>query len=270
MFDRALYPGAAAMPYPAVVSPADRDSYFVRREPPAGVDYEAAYWGVVTDPDGNVRDRRLERDQAVGDLSEELSAIESYPGRRVLDVGCGLGFLLSGLSPRWERHGVEVSVYASEFASREYGVRMFTGTLREGLRSGAIAEASFDVVVLHHVIEHVDRPLDLMADVERAVAPGGRLVIGTPDFDGTMARRYGARYRMLHDSTHVSLFTEESMYRLLRDRWWIVERVSHPYFSTRHFRDGVIRLSGTGLSPAFPGSWMTFYCRQHLSPPVGP
>ena len=36
---------------------------------------------------------------------------------RVLDVGCGPGFLLSGLDTRWDRHGVDVSDLACEAAS---------------------------------------------------------------------------------------------------------------------------------------------------------
>ena len=272
--DQQKYPGAARYPYPELerLSPSD-PAYFIRREPPADVDYEASYWGVITDPDGNVRDRRLERDQAVADLSEELEEIEATLGywRRdatskpaVLDVGCGLGFLLSGLSDGWEKHGLDLSHFATDFASREYGIETFTGTLRRALEVGRYRPQSFDVVVLHHVIEHVDRPLDLMADIAAVIRPGGMLVLGTPDFDGAMARRFGPRYRMLHDPTHVSLFTLESTYRMLRDLGWAVDRVGFPYFETRHFTsENLLRVMDTSkLSPAWPGSFMTFYCTR--------
>lgn len=265
MTDQSSYPGASVHPYPHVVLPCE-PAYFVRREPPERPNFEAAYWGTVTDPDGRVRDRRLERDLAVSDLKAEISAVEKWAanGERVLDVGCGLGFLLSALSPRLERFGVEVSSFACSFANREFGLPVFNGTLADALSLGLFKPASFDVVVCHHVVEHVDRPLDLMASIEEVVRPGGLLVLGTPDFDGTMARRYGDRYRMLHDPTHVSLFTQESVYRMLRDRGWTVERVDFPYFETRHWKyleEGEIDL-GAGLSPAFPGSFMTFYCRR--------
>lgn len=257
------YPGASRYPYPHVVGPSELDAYYVRRPAPTDVDFEQAYWGVITDPDGTVRDRRTERERSLEDTAEEISMIESFPGKRILDVGCGLGFLLSGLSDRWEKHGLELSKFAVDFARREYGVDAVQETLAEMIARGGVEP--FDVVVLYHVIEHVNDPVGLMKDIASVLRPGGRLVLGTPDFDGEMARRYGRRYRMLNDKTHVSLFTQESMYRMLRDLGWSIERVSHPYFQTRYFTEAnllKVRDANADVSPAWPGNLMTFYCTR--------
>jgi SAM-dependent methyltransferase len=239
------------------VSPADL-GYFARRDTGTVADFNATYWGTVVDPDGVRRDRTGEREQALADLAIELDYIRRQPPGRVLDVGCGLGFLLSGVPETWERHGVEVSEFAARYASAY-------GTVHVGdLASARFDDSSFDVVVLHHVIEHVDEPVALGREIFRVLRPNGKLILGTPDFDGAMARRFGARYRLLHDPTHVSLFTNESMHRFLRDLGFVIERVEYPFFETRHFsRENVLRLfDTTQVSPPFYGSFMTFFCRK--------
>lgn len=242
-----------------------RPTYFRRREAPPA-DYETRYWGTVVDPDGKERDRASEREQHIGDVSEELRYLNALPPSRILDVGCGLGFFLSGLDHRHERHGVEVSRFASMHA-RTWGT-IHTGTLE----SATYPSASFEAVVLHHVIEHVQDPSALLAEIFRVLAPGGHFVLGTPDFDSAAARRFGKKFRLLHDPTHISLFSCESLQRLVTAHGFVTEGVSFPYFDTRHFTpENLLRMTHTdAISPPFYGSFMTFYLRKpHLRHLVG-
>jgi len=41
---------------------------------------------------------------------------------------------------------------------------------------------SFDLVEAFHVLEHLDRPFDVMREIHRILKPGGRLIIKTPHF----------------------------------------------------------------------------------------
>jgi SAM-dependent methyltransferase len=232
--------------------------YFTRRTPKRAPDYETAYWGTVVDPDGNVRDRLMERQKHLDDVREELDYLNQLPPGRILDVGCGLGYLLSGLGPGWERHGVEVSRFAADHA-RQYG------TIHVGeLADASYPDAYFDAVVMHHVIEHVANPDAVILEARRVLRPGGVLVLGTPDFDSGCARRFGENYRLLHDDTHISLFTNDSMHRFLRDHGFEIDRVGYPFFETRYFTaENLLRLfDTTKVSPPFYGNFMTFYCRR--------
>ena len=186
----------------------ENGKYFTRREPTAPADFEEGYWGVATDPDGNRRNLADERDKKLEDLKDELAHINALPPGRILDVGCGLGHLLSGVDPLWERHGVEISAYAAERAQE-------WGTIWHGnLASANYPAAHFDVVTLYHVIEHMTDPYAEMLEIDRVLRPSGHLIIGTPDFDSACARRFGPRYRMLHDPTHISLFSATSLRRI--------------------------------------------------------
>ncbi len=234
-----------------------RSIYYTRREPPAETEFEEGYWGVVKDPDGNVRDLSRERDKKVEDLKNELAFVNKLPPGRLLDVGCGLGHLLSGVDPRWDRHGIEISEYAAEKAA-EYGT-IFHGDLE----SAGYPDAFFDAVTLYHVIEHMEDPERELREIRRVLKPGGWLIVGTPNFDSACARRFGDNFRLLHDVTHISLFSAESLRRLLEDNGFSVEWEDYPFFETRYFtRENLERLfDSTKMSPAFYGNIMTLYAR---------
>jgi SAM-dependent methyltransferase len=234
-----------------------RSIYYTRREPPAATEFEEGYWGVVKDPDGNVRDLSAERNKKVEDLSCELAFVNKLPPGRLLDVGCGLGHLLSGVDPRWERHGIEISEYAAERAT-EHGV-IFHGDLT----SANYPDRFFDVVTLYHVIEHMEDPERELREIKRVLKPGGWLIAGTPNFDSACARRFGDNFRLLHDVTHISLFSAESLRRLLEDNGFSVDWEDYPFFDTRYFtRENLDRLfDATKMSPPFYGNIMTLYAR---------
>jgi len=241
--------------------PAADHDYFVRRQGSPHPDFEQAYWGTVVDPDGKARDRAAERDKHLADVARELATINDRPPGRVLDVGCGLGFFLSGVAQGWEKHGVEVSAYAAERARR-------WGDIHHGdLESAEYPDAHFDVVVMHHVIEHIPDPARALCEARRILRPDGLLIMATPDFDSGCARHFGERYRLLHDPTHITLFSNESMHRFLRDHGFVIEEVDYPFFETGYFTgENLLRLLDTDrVSPPFYGNFMTFYCRRPAS-----
>jgi SAM-dependent methyltransferase len=225
---------------------------------PGKTSYEDDYWGKVVDPDGLERDRTTERDAHLANLGSEIDFIASLPVGRVLDVGCGLGWLLSALDGGWSRHGVEVSTFAARHAGDH--AEMFVGSLLD-YRS---PPGSFDVIIMHHVIEHMVDPEANIRKIKDLLRPGGWLILGTPDFDSGCARRFGANYRLLHDPTHVSLFSSDSMHRMLRDFGFDIRQVDYPFFETVYFTaDNLLRLlDSDAVSPPFYGNFMTFYCQK--------
>lgn len=226
-------------------------NYFTHR--PSDVNYDG-YWGTVVDPDGVTRTRTEEREQYLDDIKDELAFLKGLPVGRLLDIGCGLGWLLGEL-PEWDRFGIEPTRASTPFRiGRDYVM-----ALHDPLKA-----EFFDVVVMYHVIEHMKHPLKELTKAWELLRPGGILLLATPDFDSPCARRFGTNYRLLHDQTHISLFTNESMRRLLTDYQFIIDRVEFPYFETRHFtEENLLRMiDTTKMSPPFVGNFMTFYCHK--------
>ncbi len=131
-------------------------------------------------------------------------------GGSVLDVGCATGtFLALARSRGWEVAGVEVSAFARERASVRIGVPVAPSLAALG--SGR----RFDVVTLHHVLEHVPDPVGLLRD---GVAPlvGRRLLVEVPNFAALASRVEGRAWRDLRPEQHVYHFTPQTLPRLVR------------------------------------------------------
>lgn len=64
----------------------------------------------------------------------------------------------------------------------------------ENLERQTFADESFDVVVSLDVMEHVNEPKDVLAEVWRTLRPGGSYVFTTPTFKGMTETQRWARY----------------------------------------------------------------------------
>lgn len=112
---------------------------------------------------------------------EELDLIEAHwPSKgRFLDVGCSMGMLLRLARSRgWEAVGVEPSPALSRIASEELGLTVHNCFLDS---APASEEASFDVVALSDVFEHVTEPRQLLSTAARFLKPGGLLYVKVPN-----------------------------------------------------------------------------------------
>jgi SAM-dependent methyltransferase len=99
-------------------------------------------------------------------------AARSVPqGAPVLDVGAG------------------DAPYAELFAHTQYVTLDWEGSLHAGAKTAAITasadamplqDASFDIVLLTQVLEHVLRPADVLREIARVLHPGGRLFATVP------------------------------------------------------------------------------------------
>ena len=217
------------------------------------------YWLESVDPDGNKRNRIDEKEQYISDISAEMDYINKLKPGKILDIGCGLGWLLSAVDDGWEKHGVEISQYASEYATKYANIK------NDDFLNVDYDSNFFDLIVMHHVIEHMENPIENLKQAIRMLKDGGTMIIATPNFDSGCARLFGNNYRLLHDSTHISLFSDDSMQRMLRDHSLLVDYVDYPYFNTRYFnKENLNKLFKTNeISPAFYGNFMTFYCRKN-------
>lgn len=233
------------------------DLYFVSI-PPVDTKYEESYHGVTVDPDEKKRYLLEERTHSLSGIPEITNWVKSNrAGGKILDVGCGPGWFLSSLGSEWDCHGVEISSFASKVANKSG--KIYNGTLEE------YTETGFDVIVMNHVIEHIADPITALKKIKDILNHDGIFIIGTPDFDSAAARRYGDNFRLLNDPTHVSLFSQESMYRCLRDLGFHVDDVEFPYFDTPWFnKENLLKiLDDKGVSPPFYGSNMTFLCSKN-------
>jgi SAM-dependent methyltransferase len=132
---------------------------------------------------------------------------------RVLDVGCGRGFLLEQFRQRgWEVLGTEADDKAAAHAQRVLQLPVKVGAL-EALDLPA---ASFDAIVLWHVLEHLADPTRTLVEVHRLLRPGGTLLVGVPNFGSWEARLCRDKWFHLDVPRHLAHFTPASLERALQ------------------------------------------------------
>jgi 2-polyprenyl-3-methyl-5-hydroxy-6-metoxy-1,4-benzoquinol methylase len=98
-------------------------------------------------------------------------------GKRVVDVGCGLGgFLLSMQAAGAQPLGVEISREAREFARQHLGLPVYEDLPRCLAQTGPV-----DAIVLNDLVEHLADPAELLGIAASALRRGGVLAIWTPN-----------------------------------------------------------------------------------------
>lgn len=98
-------------------------------------------------------------------------------GRRILDIGCGVGTYMQRLREYSARvYGVDVDEEKAQTAAA--GLPNVVLALAEGL---PFATDSFDVVLLNEVIEHVEDDVLTIREAVRCTRTGGHVVIFAPN-----------------------------------------------------------------------------------------
>jgi SAM-dependent methyltransferase len=143
---------------------------------------------------------------------------------RVLDVGCGRGWLLRA----FQRNGCEVT--GTEFS--DAACRFAREVLKLPVRVGLLPELnfpdeSFDVVVMWHVLEHISDPRPTLVEVSRILRPGGIFLVGVPNFGSPEARLTKAGWFHLDVPRHLSHHTRASLTQILGDAGLQVAWSSH-------------------------------------------
>jgi SAM-dependent methyltransferase len=93
------------------------------------------------------------------------------PHMKVVDFGCGCGYLLANIDCK-EKVGVEVNPVARAKA-QEAGIRTVAST-------SEIDDGWADVIVSNHALEHCRHPLEELQALWTKVVPGGLVVLVVP------------------------------------------------------------------------------------------
>lgn len=121
---------------------------------------------------------------------------------RTLDLGCGIGDLLAF---RRNTIGVDINPRTVEYCrSRGVDARLMD-TDRLPFEGG-----EFDSVLMDNVLEHIERPEPLLAEVHRVIRPGGNLLIGVP---GTRGWDSDADHKVRYDERSLRAIGERSGFR---------------------------------------------------------
>jgi len=154
---------------------------------------EAAHFGALAadwwDPKGSsamlhkLNPARLGyiREQVNAHLGADPTTLKPLAGRTALDVGCGAGLLceplarLGAIVTGIDAAAENVAAARSHAGGQGLAIDYRTGELDQ------LGGATFDLVISMEVIEHVADPAAFVAGLAAALAPGGLLIVSTPN-----------------------------------------------------------------------------------------
>jgi SAM-dependent methyltransferase len=141
-----------------------------------------------------------------------VSNLPYVDGGRLLDVGCGNGSLLRTMRwAGWHVEGVEPDTCAAASA-RAAGLTVHN----EPLEQTSLPSASFDAIIMHHVLEHMPTPLETLRHCRRLLRPGGSLWAVTPNLASAGYRTYSVDWVGLEVPRHLVLWNPHSLEQALQ------------------------------------------------------
>jgi len=132
----------------------------------------------------------------------KLCGVGSRP-LNVLDVGCGRGVLLRAFAGMGH-HAVGVERPGSPFGQQP-------NVILRPLEDLGLKPASFDLIVLWHVLEHLRSPLADLKSLKKYLAPGGSIIISVPNIASLQARMFKGSWFHLDLPRHLFHFDDGSM-----------------------------------------------------------
>jgi SAM-dependent methyltransferase len=142
---------------------------------------------------------------------------ESATGeRRILDVGCGTGTMLTYLARFGNAEGVDIDAEAIEYCHAR-GLKKVIQSTADTL---PFADGSFDLVTALDVIEHIDDDLGVLREIKRVLRPGGRLLLTVPAYRFLWGRQDEIN---LHKRRYIA----PEMRQRLQDSGFVVQKLTY-------------------------------------------
>lgn len=132
--------------------------------------------------------------------------------KNMLDVGCGVGYFLEVAKERgWNVYGTEYTDAAIKICTSK-GITMHKGQLNPA----DYAPEFFDVVTSFEVLEHINTPLDEIANITSLIRKGGYFYVTTPNFNSLLRYHLKGTYNVIGWPEHLSYYTPKTLDFLMK------------------------------------------------------
>ena len=143
-------------------------------------------------------------------------------GARLLEIGSGLGHLVGQLEDSFETYGMDINRWAvKESKAVVEETKLQTASAEEI----SFADDCFGVVIIKHIVEHLPNPEKAIDEIGRVTAPGGILILATPNLDSLLKPVKGESWIGYQDPTHISLHAPSVWLGWIRNAGFSLERV---------------------------------------------
>lgn len=142
-----------------------------------------------------------------------LSRRYGRQGARLLEIGSGLGHLVGQLENDFETVATDVNPWALQQSQGIAGRTFHVAASAEKL---PFKDNSFGLIIIKHVVEHLPHPEKSITELGRVIAPGGVLILATPNLSSLLKPWKGDKWIGYQDPTHISLKPPADWLELIR------------------------------------------------------
>ncbi|GAA4273251.1 class I SAM-dependent methyltransferase [Aquimarina gracilis] len=146
-----------------------------------------------------------------------ISKLNNGPGK-LLDIGAGTGdFLVTAKSRNWLVFGTEPNDQARKLAKEK--------KMNLDSETKDYKDATFDVITMWHVLEHVPDLQSQIKELKRLLKPNGHLIIAVPNYKSYDAQFYKSFWAAYDVPRHLWHFSKKSIQKLFANEKFNLESV---------------------------------------------
>ena len=139
-------------------------------------------------------------------------ATEGIETGNMMDIGCGVGdFIHTAEEKAWQCIGVEPSDDAKTIAKTRVKADIIRSEELENL-----PDASFDLITMWHVLEHVDELRWQVTQLQRLIKPNGRIVIAVPNYKSYDGQYYKEHWAAYDVPRHLNHFNKQTITKIFK------------------------------------------------------
>jgi len=190
--------------------------------------------------------------------SHSIIARNALGSKRILDVGCGVGYIGRALKEvgDYNIEGVDIDKTALKYAAEHYNkvTEMKLGDQSDAAyNTFAKSKKTYDCIICADIIEHLADPGYIISILAKKLTPGGKILVSIPNIShidviaNLIDERFNYAETGILDNTHLRFWTESSFYDFVKninDRYGTTLSpkligktiVEHPFIDTRQFR----------------------------------
>ncbi|TAD90010.1 MAG: class I SAM-dependent methyltransferase [Bacteroidetes bacterium] len=140
---------------------------------------------------------------------------------QIIDVGCGTGAFLNEMRQSgWQVTGLEPDPGARQKAKSLYRIEA-----NESNELFNLPKGYYDAITMWHVLEHVHRLHENIAQIKQLLKPGGKFFIAVPNYTSPDAQHYQQFWAAYDVPRHLYHFTPATIRQLAQQHGMVVTKV---------------------------------------------
>ncbi len=147
-----------------------------------------------------------------------LSKIKLSKESKILDVGCGSGYLLFSLKSIGFKNLLGIDPYIKEDKNYKNGLKILKKTIND-------INNKFDLIMFHHSFEHISNPLEMLYSSNKLLSDNGVCLIRIPVVDSWAWENYGVNWVQIDAPRHFFLHSRKSMEILAKSAGFRIKEI---------------------------------------------